>query len=109
MTPSDKANRQFWAERRASSPRPPRKLSVPDFVDEANRQLRADPAYVAGARFVAADPPAGNGPQIATWDGPERMRPLIQRIYRELATRFELPVPFRIDRIRPARGPEGPP
>jgi hypothetical protein len=99
MTPSDKANRQFWAARRASAPSPPRRLSVEEFVSAANERLCADPAHVAGTRFVAKEPPVAGAPSIPTWEGPEDMRPLVQRIYRELTTRFELPVPFRIERV----------
>jgi len=98
MTPSDKANRQFWAARRANAPRAPLKLSVGDFIAEANKQLCADKSYVAGTRFVVADPPGGGAP-IPTWEGPEEMRPVIQRIFQRLLTRFEPPVPFRIDRV----------
>ena len=58
MTPSDKANRQFWVSRRQDAPKPPGKLSVTDFVTEANRQLCADKAYVAGTRFIVIPAPA---------------------------------------------------
>ena len=34
-----------------------------------------------------------------SWEGPETMRPLIQRILKDMTTRFEPPVPFRIDRF----------
>ena len=98
MTPSDRANRQFWAARRASAPRAPLKLSVADFIAEANDQLCADKSYVAGTRFIAEDSPDGRAP-IPTWEGPEAMRPVIQRIFQKLVTRYELPVPFRIDRV----------
>ena len=98
MTPSDRANRQFWAARRANAPRAPLKLSVADFIAEANKQLCADKSYVSGTRFVVAEA-AGGGPPIPTWEGPETMRPVIQRIFQKLVTRFELPVPFRIDRV----------
>ena len=98
MTPSDKANRQFWAARRANAPRAPLKISIGDFIAEANRQLCADTAYVAGTRFIVEDAPGG-GASTPTWEGPESMRPVIQRIVQRLVTRFELPVPFRIDRV----------
>ena len=98
VTPSDKANRQFWAARRANAPKAPLKLSVGDFVAEANRQLGADKSYVPGTRFVVVEPPEGGAP-IPTWEGPEAMRPVIQRIVQKLVTRYELPVPFRIDRV----------
>ena len=98
MTPSDKANRQFWAARREERPKPPLQLSVGDFVSEANRRLSADRACTPGTRFVVAAPrgPAGGEP---SWEGPEAMRPLIQRIVKDMTTSFELPVPFRIDRV----------
>ena len=98
MTPSDKANRQFWAARRANAPRAPLKISIVDFVAEANEQLRADTSYVADTRFIIAEAPGGGAP-FPTWEGPEAMRPVIQRIVQRLVTRFELPVPFRIDRV----------
>ena len=98
MTPSDQANRQFWAARRANAPRPPDKLSVADFVAEANKLLSADKAWDGFTRFIIFGSPVGGSP-AATWEGPETMRPLVQRVYQELARRFELPVPFRIDRI----------
>jgi hypothetical protein len=98
MTPSDKANRQFWANRREERPKPPVRLSVGEFVSEANRLLRADRAWVAGTRFVVCT--TGNGADgEPSWEGPEAMRPLIQRIVKDMTTRFELPVPFRIDRV----------
>jgi len=59
MTPSDKANRQFWASRRQESPTPPIKLSVSEFVIEANRQLCTAKADIEGTRFVVVQPPAG--------------------------------------------------
>ena len=98
MTPSDKANRQFWAARRENAPRPPLKLSVADFIVEANKQLFADKSYVSGTRFVVAEAPWSGAP-IPTWEGPDEMRPVIQRIFQRLVTRFELPVPFQIDRV----------
>ena len=98
MTPSDQANRQFWVSRRQDAPKPPGKLSVTDFVTEANRQLRADKAYVAGTRFTVIPAPASGGQELPSWEGPETMRPLIQRIFQDMTTRFQLPVPFRIDR-----------
>ena len=97
MTPSDRANRQFWAARRANAPRAPLKLSIPEFIAEANKHLSVDKSYVAGTRFVVADAP--DGAPIPTWEGPEAMRPVIQRIFQKMVTRFELPVPFRIDRV----------
>ena len=98
MTPSDQANRQFWASRRQERPKPPVKLLVSDFVMEANRQLRADKAYVEGTRFVVARSPTGVGQEFPSWEGPEDMRPLIQRILQSMNRKFESPVPFRIDR-----------
>ena len=98
MTPSDKANRQFWASRREERPKPPVRLSVGDFVSEANRQLCADRAWVPGTRFIVAAA-TGGGEGEPSWEGPESMRPLIQRIVKDMTTRFELPVPFRIDRV----------
>jgi hypothetical protein len=98
MTPSDRANRQFWAARRASMPKAPLKLSIAEFVAKANEQLRADKSYVAGTRFVVAEVPGGGAP-IPTWEGPEAMRPVIQRVVQKLVTRYEPPAPFRIDRV----------
>ena len=98
MTPSDKANRQFWAARREERPKPPVPLSVDDFVDEANKRLCADRAWVPGTRFVVAAPRAP-GVGEPSWEGPEAMRPLIQRIVQDMTTRYESPVPFRIDRV----------
>lgn len=98
MTPSDKANRQFWAARREERPKPPVRLSASDFVGEANRRLRADPAWEPGTRFIvgASSADAEGEP---SWEGPETMRPLIQRIVKDMTTRFEPPGPFRIDRV----------
>jgi hypothetical protein len=98
MTPSDKANRQFWANRREERPKPPVRLSVGDFVSEANRRLRADRAWIPGTRFVVCTTD-GNTDGEPSWEGPEEMRPLIQRIVKDMTTRFELPVPFRIERV----------
>lgn len=98
MTPSDKANRQFWANRREERPKPAVRLSVSDFVSEANRQLCADTAWVPGTRFVVCTTGSGADGE-PSWEGPETMRPLIQRIVKDMTTRFELPVPFRIDRV----------
>jgi|KBSMisStaDraftv2_1062788.scaffolds.fasta_scaffold1465972_2 hypothetical protein len=98
MTPSDKANRQFWVSRRQDAPKPPAKLSVTDFVTKANRQLCADKSYVAGTRFIVIPAPGSGDQELPSWEGPETMRPLIQRIFQDMTARFELPVPFRIDR-----------
>ena len=98
MTPSDKANRQFWAARREERPKPPVPLSIGDFVAEANKRLAADRSLAPGTRFVvSASPPAGV--EEPSWEGPDEMRPLIQRIVQDMTTRYELPVPFRIDRV----------
>lgn len=98
MTPSDRANRQFWANRREERPKPPVRLTVGDFVDEANRRLRADRSWIPGTSFVVARSESGAEGE-PSWEGPETMRPLIQRIVKDMTTRFELPVPFRIDRV----------
>jgi len=98
MTPSDKANRQFWATRREEGPKLAAKLSVADFVTEANRQLRADKSYVPDARFVVLPAVTSGGPELPSWEGPVAVRPLIQRIVQEMTRRFELPVPFLIER-----------
>ena len=98
MTPSDKANRQFWANRREERPKPPVRLSVSEFVSEANRRLCADRAWAPGTRFVVC-PTSSGADGEPSWEGPETMRPLIQRIVKDMTTRFELPVPFRIDRF----------
>lgn len=96
MTPSDKANRDFWVARRQGAPRPPTPLSVVDFVQEANRQLAADPTRSPGTRFtIVATPGAEAHP---SWEGPDTMRPTVQRIVQGMTSRFELNVPFRIDR-----------
>lgn len=100
MTPSDKANRQFWASRREERPKPPVRLSVADFVREANRLLRADRAWVPGTQFVVVATSGGSESEgEPSWEGPEAMRPLIQRIVKDMTTHFEPPVPFRIDRV----------
>ena len=98
MTPSDKANRQFWAARREERPKPPVPLSVDDYIEEANRRLFADRAWVPGTRFIAIRPEP-EGVEEPSWEGPASMRPLIQRIVQSMTTRYELPVPFRIDRL----------
>ena len=98
MTPSDKANRQFWAARREERPKPPVRLTVDDFVSEANKRLYADRAWAPGTRFVVVTANAESYGE-PSWEGPESMRPLIQRIVMDMTTRFELPVPFRIDRF----------
>ena len=98
MTPSDKANRQFWAARREERPKPPVRLSVEDFVSEANRRLGTERACVPGTRFIVCALNSG-APGEPSWEGPASMRPLIQRIVKDMTTRFELPVPFRIDRF----------
>jgi len=98
MTPSDKANRQFWAARREERPKPPVRLSADDFVTEANKRLCADRAWMPGTRFVVGGSAAGAEGE-PSWEGPESMRPLIQRIVKDMTTRFELPGPFRIDRV----------
>ena len=98
MTPSDKANRQFWATRREERPKAPVRLSVNEFLSEANRRLSADPACCPGTRFIIGSTRSGAADE-PSWEGPESMRPLIQRIVKDMTTRFELPVPFRIDRV----------
>jgi len=96
MSPSDQANRQYWVSRREEAPQPPTRISVADFVLEANRQLAVDKAFLPGTRFVVmARPGAGEQP---SWEGPDSMRPLIQRIFQAMTSRFALDVPFRIDR-----------
>ena len=98
MTPSDKANRQFWASRREERPKAPTRLSAGDFVTEANKRLCADRAWVPGTRFIVGESTAHSEGE-PSWEGPESMRPLIQRIVKDMTTRFELPGPFRIDRV----------
>jgi hypothetical protein len=98
MSPSDQANRQFWLLRRQEAPKPPAKLSVADFVAEANRRLRADRAYVPGTQFIVVAGSGDAGREAPTWEGPEAMRPLVQRIFQGMTARFRLDVPFRIDR-----------
>jgi len=96
MTPSDKANRQFWTLRRHERPSPPIRLSVSEFVMEANRRLCADKANIEGTRFIVIQ--RAGCQDLPSWEGPEAMRPLIQRIFQNMTTRFQLPVAFRIDR-----------
>jgi hypothetical protein len=98
MTPSDQANRQFWLSRRQEAPQPRAKLSVAAFVQEANRQLQADKAYVPGTQFIVLPPPQPGGQEFPSWEGPQSLRPLIQRIFQGMTARFELSVAFRIDR-----------
>ena len=98
MTPSDKANREFWASRRAGQLKAAEKLSVPDFVTEANRQLGKHKA-LPNTRFVVVERrSAGSEVSWPSWEGPDAMRPIVQRIVQELTTKFRLPVPFQIDR-----------
>ena len=99
MSPSDKANRQFWASLREERPKPPARLSVGDFVGEANRRLLDHAACDPGTRFVVQPPVRDGDKEFPSWEGPETMRPLIQRIVQDMTTRYELPVPFRIDRF----------
>ncbi|MEO6362474.1 MAG: hypothetical protein ABIO71_04535 [Caldimonas sp.] len=72
-------------------------VSVQEFVDEANRRLRADACFREGTRFVVApaedDPPGGS-----TWEGPEAMKPVVFRIVQELSSEFAVELPFRSDR-----------
>ena len=84
--------------RREERPKPPAKLSVADFVVEANRQLRADRAYVPGTQFIVCTT-GRRSRRRPSWEGPETMRPLIQRIFQGMTARFQLDVPFRIDRV----------
>lgn len=96
MTPSERANRQFWVMRRQEAPKARTRLSVAEFVAEANRRLAADTACVPGTRFVVV--PAPDARDQPSWDGPAAMRPLVQRIVQDMTTRFDLDAPFRIDR-----------
>lgn len=98
MTPSEKANRQYWASRREQQPKPVVKLSVEDFVAEANRRLAAQTACVLGTRFLVIHPSPGAPRGAPTWEGPASMRSLIQRIVQDMTTHFEVEVPFRVER-----------
>ena len=98
MTPSEKANRQYWATRRDQQPKPVIKLAVGDFVAEANRRLAAAKGCVPGTRFLVS-PPSAQAPHGSPgWEGPASMRSLIHRIVQDLTTRYEVEVPFRMER-----------
>jgi len=95
MTPSEKANRLFWAKRRDEQRKAAVTLSVAEFVVEGNRRLGVNNACVSGTRFVLS----GQGEtSFPTWEGPPSMRSLVHRIVQEMAERFEISVAFRIDR-----------
>jgi hypothetical protein len=95
MSPSEKANREFWVGRRAEQPKAVVKLSAAEFVSEANRRLHASKSYRPGTRFIV--PGAIERVASPTWEGPPDMRPLIQRIVQDMTSKFDMDVPFRID------------
>src|ERR1700674_4501535 len=98
MTPSEKANRQYWADKRSGRSGPATKVSVTHFVAEANKRLHEESSHQAGTRFIVIRRSTDDVEGSPTWEGPETMRSLVQRIVQELTGRYEVSVPFRIDR-----------
>lgn len=105
MSPSEMANRQYWVGRRTDQPKAAIKISVAEFVAEANTRLQASVDFRPGTRFIAS-PHATHGIEGShgvegspTWEGPDAMRSLIHRIVQEMTARYEIPVPFRIDKM----------
>ncbi|MEO7057478.1 MAG: hypothetical protein ABI281_00345 [Caldimonas sp.] len=77
--------------------RAPVPISVPEFVAELNRRLRADANYRDGTRFIVA---TGDDtwPGGSTWEGPESMKPVVYRIVQGAVADFEVELPFFSDR-----------
>lgn len=75
----------------------PQPISVPEFVAELNRRLRADPSYREGTRFIVA---TGDDtrPGGSTWEGPASMKPVVYRIVQGAVGEFEVELPFFSDR-----------
>ncbi len=77
--------------------RAPVPISVPEFVAELNRRLRADACYREGTRFIVASAD-DTWPGGSTWEGPESMKPLVYRIVQGAVAEFEVELPFFSDR-----------
>lgn len=81
--------------RRPAEPRP---LSVADYVDELNRRLRAEASWRPGTRFVVASADASGGREGPTWEGPDEMKPLVQRLVQGMVGEYTVEPPFFSDR-----------
>lgn len=78
-------------------PAEPRALSAADYVDELNRRLRAEPSHRPGTRFVVA-PAHDGGRGGPTWEGPDEMKPLVQRLVQGMVGEYTVDPPFFSDR-----------
>ena len=97
MTPSAPAKKQDWAYKKIQRVGPPPKVSVAEFVSEANIRLRKDRAYLTGTRFVVDRSGSEDVEGSPSWEGPVEMRALVHRIVQDMILDFEVQVPFRID------------
>lgn len=79
-------------------PPEPRLVSAEDYVAELNRRLEADRSYRPGTRFVVASPGVDAQRAGPTWEGPDAMKPVVQRIVQSMVGEYLVEPPFFSDR-----------